>query len=313
VKRDPRDDEPHTRRVARGRHLAQHDEADHRRGRRQERDEQGVGRSRQPRHGELVADVRNDRRGHADPDPRAQERGVGERRPGHRGQWEHHGGGCEHRTGEAVDTGDAAASGDTVGGDDVAGEERGVHERQPDAERGAADLDAGHRRDARNRQEERGRVARRSHAYGRERDDGQELDRRDGAEREVVDRGVEARVHRREDGAHARHQPVCGRVGRSERSPGPAPCSQDDRRARDSQPRDAQRFDPREEQDGEGGSEVVEDRAPDEVRVAGQVAHDPHVCRPGRESPWRREGVLAGRPAKRRKFGGYPFDGCSTR
>ena len=274
MKRDAGDDEPHAGHLRGGRHLAQHQEADHGRGGRKERDEQGVGRPRQPGHGELVADVRNDRGRHAHADPGAQEAGIGERRAGGRSQGHHRDRGCQHGAREAVDAGDGGASGHAVGGDDVAGEERGVHECEPDAERGAADLDAGDGVDAGDRQDERRRVPPRSHACRREHDDGKEFDRRDGAEREVIDGGVETRVHRREHGAHERHEPARRRVGGGESSPRPSPCAQDDRRAHDPKPRDTQRLDPGEQQDGEGRTEIVEDRAADEVAPGREPAHD---------------------------------------
>lgn len=47
--------------VHRGRELPQHDDADDRRSRRQQRDEQRIGRAREPRHGELVEHVGNHR------------------------------------------------------------------------------------------------------------------------------------------------------------------------------------------------------------------------------------------------------------
>jgi hypothetical protein len=66
---DACDDERDAGRLHRARNLAEHDDADHGRSRRQERDEKRVGRAPHPRHRKLVGDVRDDRR--RDPDPRA--------------------------------------------------------------------------------------------------------------------------------------------------------------------------------------------------------------------------------------------------
>ena len=49
-------------------YLVQHDDADERRGGRQQRQHQREARARQPRHGELVADIGDDRGADADAD-----------------------------------------------------------------------------------------------------------------------------------------------------------------------------------------------------------------------------------------------------
>ena len=78
VEGDCADDEPDAEHLDRRRHLAEDDDADHRRGRGQQRDEQRVRRAREARHRELVADVRDHRRGDADADPRRERDRVGE-------------------------------------------------------------------------------------------------------------------------------------------------------------------------------------------------------------------------------------------
>jgi hypothetical protein len=83
----------------------------------------------------------------------------------------------------------------------------------------------------------------------------------------MVDRQVEARVHRGEhDGEPGDRRPGLA-VGAAERAPGTSPQGEDRGRADDAEPGDAQRVDPGEEENGERGSEIVEDRAHDEERV----------------------------------------------
>jgi hypothetical protein len=95
----------------------------------------------------------------------------------------------------------------------------------------------------------------------RERDDRQELDRRDGREREAVDREVEPHVHHREHRAPAQDQ----RVGQPRERPPPR--REHGRRGGDPQPGDAERVDPGEQQHRERRAEVVEDGGDEEVAV----------------------------------------------
>ena len=76
---------------------------------------------------------------------------------------------------------------------------------------------------ARDGEPEGGDVACRAGAGGRERDDGQELDRGDGPERQAIDRDVEAAVHDGEDDAERDHEPPRLRVRPPERAPRAAP------------------------------------------------------------------------------------------
>jgi hypothetical protein len=162
---------------------------------------------------------------------------------------------------------------DTVGGHDVGGEERGVCEREADPERRSAQVHVGHGVDAGGRQPEGGRVPRRPHPRRRQRDDREELDRGHRAEREVVDGGVEAGVHRRQHASHEREQPARVAVEPADRAPRAPPGREDDRGAHDPKPRHAQRVDPREQKDGEGGAEIVEDCAPHEVAGRRDLSH----------------------------------------
>jgi hypothetical protein len=76
VRRDACDDERDAETVSPRGDLRQDDGADRRRGGRQERDGEGVGGPAQLPHRELVADVRDDRRGDADADARAERDGI---------------------------------------------------------------------------------------------------------------------------------------------------------------------------------------------------------------------------------------------
>ena len=101
-----------------------------------------------------------------------------------------------------------------------------------------------------------------SGAQSSEGDDGQELDRRDGAERQAVDRDVEAHVHRREDDRECDDRLSRGAVGSAECAPRSSPECEDRGGARDPQPCDSERLDAGEEEHRERGPEVVEDALP---------------------------------------------------
>ena len=159
--------------------------------------------------------------------------------------------------------------GDAVREDDVEREERGVGEGERDPDGLGRELDVGEQVDAADRQDEREAVPRRPRADRRERDHRQELDRRHGAERQPVDGDVEADVHHGEHRPHGDDEPPPGDVEGGERPPRAAPGGEDQRRARDAQPRDPERLDEREEEHGEGRPEVVEDRATRRSRSAG--------------------------------------------
>ena len=103
--------------------------------------------------------------------------------------------------------------------------------------------------------------------HGGEADRADELDGGHGAQRQPVDRDVEARVH---GGEHAtpRDHHSAGRAREvAPRSARLAPRGEDQRCRRDSQPGDAQNIDLCEEQDRERRPELVKDGADDEVRV----------------------------------------------
>ncbi len=109
-----------------------------------------------------------------------------------------------------------------------------------------------------------------SRADDRQHDRADELDRGYGRERQAIDRDVEAGVHQCEDGPECEEQPLRLTVEQTQRVPRSAPDGQDDRCRGDPQPRDAENVDTDEQQDRERRAEVVEDRAPDEVRMRGK-------------------------------------------
>ena len=270
VQRDAGDDEREPRGLGGRRDLREHHDPDDRRGGRQQGDEQRVRRASQAGERELIADVGDDRRGDADADAGQQRdriAGDADRLPAaQRGDDD---GGDQHRGREPVDAAERVALGDAVGEHDVQREQPGVGEREREAERLRGELHVGEQVDARHRERQGGEVARRACAERRERDDRQELDRGDRAEREPVDRRVEADVHQRQDRAPGEQQPAPVAILRGVRAPRPAPQREDQRRGRDPQPRHAEHVDAREEQHGERGAEVVEDRADEEVQMGG--------------------------------------------
>jgi hypothetical protein len=70
VQGDAADDKADARKLGDGRHLAKHGETDPGRGGRQQRQQQSEAGARQPAHRELVANIRDDRRGRTDADRR---------------------------------------------------------------------------------------------------------------------------------------------------------------------------------------------------------------------------------------------------
>jgi len=183
----------------RARDLREDDDADHGRGRRQERDHERVRRPAQPCHGQLVEDVGDDGRRDADADAGGQCDGIeqhgcncgaADRRHDH--------GGDEHRRREAIDARELAQARYAMGEHDVAGEEHGVQECEHDSEGLGDELHVDEPVDAYDSQPERCQVARGASADGRQHDHRQELDRRDRAERQAIDREVEAGVHHRQ-------------------------------------------------------------------------------------------------------------------
>jgi len=203
VQRDAGDDERDARDLGGLGDLGEHHDPDDRGGGRQQRDHERVRRAREAGQRELVGDVGD--HGRAQPDAHAGEQRDRVAERGHRGPPGHRRddhGGDEHRRPESVDAGQRlAVLGDAVGEHDVEGEQGGVRAGQRERERLVADVHAGEQRHAGRRERERDGVARRARAERRERDDGEELDGRDGAQREAVDGEVEAAVHRCEDGA----------------------------------------------------------------------------------------------------------------
>ena len=71
----------------------------------------------------------------------------------------------------------------------------------------------------------------------------EELDGAHGSKRQAIDRDVEARIHRGKNDPEHDHDAAVSRVESAVIAPGPAPDGEDDRRAGDSQPGDAERDD----------------------------------------------------------------------
>ncbi len=268
MQRNAGDHEPDTEQLARGRPLTQHEDADRRGHCGQQRDHERVGRPRQPGEGELIGDVGDDRRAHADAGAGEQQARMvdgGQRRP--ESERRRQDGRDEHRGGEAIDSAHARSLRQVVSDDDVGGEQRRVREREGEAERGRVQLDVGEHSGAGHGQDERGRVARPPSAKCGERDHRDELDRGDGPEREPVDRQVEAAIHRGEHAAPGEHEPPGLRSPRPDGPPGTPPSREHDRGRGDPQPGDPEDRDVREQQHGECRSKVVEHGADDKERV----------------------------------------------
>ena len=121
--------------------------------------------------------------------------------------------------------------------------------------------------DAGGGREHRAAVSRGARPRNGERDRPDELDRSDRGERQVVDRDVEAHVHRCEDGTERDEEPRTLAVEPRDHPPGATPEREHECGRGDAKPRDAEDVDPREEQDGEGRAEVVKDGACREVRL----------------------------------------------
>ena len=216
----------------------------------------------------------------------------------------------QHREAETVDAGDRGMAGRPVGEHDVEREQAGVGERQRDPERLALEAHPGEQVDADDGEHQRGGVARRAGAEGGERDHRQELDRRDGAERQPVDGDVEAAVHDREDGAPLHEQDPRLPVELGPQAPGAAPEREDERGGGDPQPGDAEDVDADEQQDREGGAEVVEDRADDEVDVRRRAAgHVPTRCLGLTPRTGASEGILVAMPKNQRPDAVATFGG----
>ena len=103
-----------------------------------------------------------------------------------------------------------------MGENDVQREQGRVGERECDPDRFACESHVGEDVDAGHCERQGETVAAPADADCREQDHGQELDRRDRAERQPVDREVEAAVHRGEDRGEADHQPPRLQVDRGQ-------------------------------------------------------------------------------------------------
>jgi hypothetical protein len=127
-----------------------------------------------------------------------------------------------------------------------------------------------------------------AHAERGQGDHRQELDRRDRAERQPVNREVEDRVHDAEHDSHRGDvQPRAACRGPSN-SPRPPPDGVNRCGGRDAQPGNANGRNKREQEHRERGPEIVENGAADEIRVAGQLTGsvaDSAQCLHGSQPP----------------------------
>ena len=259
---DARDHERYARHLDRGRQLRQHHDPDHGRGGGQQRDHQRVGRPRDPRERELVGHVGDHRRRHADADPGGERDGIregGQHGPAADRRDDH--GGDQHRGGERVDAGAGPALGDTRAEDDVEREEHGVDGGEGHAQRLAGEHHVREQVDAGDGHHEGDEVARRPHPERRQHDHGQELDRGHGAQRQPVDRAVEHAVHHGQGRSPREQHAPAAHIQLAEGPPRPAPDGEDQGGRGDPQPGDAEHLDAREQEHGERGPQVVEDRA----------------------------------------------------
>ena len=252
VQRDPGHDQRDACDLRGARDLREDDDSDDRGGGRQERDEQRVGRPRQPRERELIGDVWDDRGGDADPDAGEQPYGIGEhrqglppadRRHGHRGD--------EHRRGERVDPAELRPLGD-------AGRRARCRQRRSAAlakakarPRGCASIRMPVRRwtpGTASTSVPAFRGVRAPSAASR-------MTGRNSIAATVPSgsRSIAAGVHERQHAAPGQQQPPAATIQAGPRLPGPAPDGENHGGGGDPQPRDPEHVDAREEQDGERG------------------------------------------------------------
>ncbi len=200
--RDAENHQPDSEDLQQRRHLGEHDHADDGCRRRQQRDEERIGRTAHTRHGELVADVRDHRGCEADANPGKERHRVRERRCSspasdrRRDDQRDH-----HRGREPVDAAHYTSLCEAVAEHDVEREQCRVDEGARDPERLAGDLDSGQDVDTGDGKAQRHGVAEAACPRGGEHDRPEELDRGDRTERQPRDGLVEDRVHHSQHGA----------------------------------------------------------------------------------------------------------------
>ncbi len=121
-----------------------------------------------------------------------------------------------HRRAETLDAARRAALGRLVAEHDVADEERAVHERPEKPKRVARPFHVDQDEDAKERQRERREIAARAEPTERDADRPDELDRRDEADRQAVERKIESAIHHGEAGAEAKDQETLATIGARE-------------------------------------------------------------------------------------------------
>ncbi|MGZ4434205.1 MAG: hypothetical protein ACXVW7_11340 [Trebonia sp.] len=121
-------------------------------------------------------------------------------------------------------------------------------------------LDSGQHRHAADAQGQRRGVAAGPGAERGQDDGAEEFDRPDGGQRQPCDREVEQRVHPGKDAAEREQRDQLAPVEPPCQPPRPPPYREHRRCGGDPQPQHARRRDAREQQHGERGAEVMEDR-----------------------------------------------------
>ena len=187
------------RRFQRGSHLSENRRSNDGRGRGQQGEHRREGCARQPRHGQLIADVGDNRRRDAYADPRQDQGRLRERGDNvsdadrHRGDQRD-----EHRRSQPVNPARAAGARNGVADHDINSKQRRVGDRKQHTQPVARPLKADEQKDADDRDDECGDISERPHADKRYDDRRDELDRRDGRQRHAVDREIKRAVHQRQ-------------------------------------------------------------------------------------------------------------------
>ena len=280
--RDTDDHQPDAEQVLAGRELAKDERADDGGEHREQSQHEREAGSGEPGHGQLIRDVRDDRRAHADPRRGQQQHGMAEgaqgaAQPGrghHHGRDEHRGRqqiDPAHRRGPCMaDTGGPGCGdpgcGDPVPQDHVAHEQDAVAEGIEESQRLACQADVGDRGHA-DRGEGQGEDVAPAAGRGRgQQHRAEEFDRTHRGQRKPGQRQVEQRVHRGEHHPELDEHGPLRPVKPGNEPPGAAPEGEDHGGTRDAQPGHPEHRDAEEQQHGQRRPEIVEDRTDQEER-----------------------------------------------
>src|SRR5277367_3288779 len=162
---------------------------------------------------------------------------------------------------KALDAAARARFGYLVPEHDVADKQRAVQKGPEEPDRLARPSKVDQEKHAENRQPERRQIARSAQAVKSHANRTDELDCRDKAHRQLIERQIERRVHHREADAEADQQPAGLTVSLGQGPPRRCPRREDRRCGADAHPGDAEHADRWKQQNRERWAEVVEDRA----------------------------------------------------